>query len=99
MEIRCSNCFNDRTEIIAELAICEYILLFYPRGSGKSTSLNTISTFLEKKVNEKGEKDEIYLKKAEAMFFGGEIEIEDKKVLRFDPLKIANMKIKGNNSK
>lgn len=28
------------------------------------------------------------------MFFGGEIEINNKKVQRFDPLRIANMKRK-----
>ena len=37
MDIRGENCFNDRTEIIAEVISNKFILLFHPRRSGKST--------------------------------------------------------------
>lgn len=36
MKIRWETCFHDNTEIIAEVILNNYILLFHPRRSGKS---------------------------------------------------------------
>lgn len=57
MKIRCEACFNDHTEIIAEVIKNNNILLFHPPKSGKSTLLNTIETFLQMKINANGKKE------------------------------------------
>jgi len=77
MLIRDKSYFNDRTEIIAYAIQNNFVQLLHPNRSGKSTSLDMMATFLEKKLNSAGERDAVKHQQAEALFFGGDASIND----------------------